>query len=331
MLSFSGQRVDYESWFAEHTITDNDEGQKELARPHWKLMDRFARTTDRCERLVYANSIPDATRPVMVLDPHYRTNACYGPDGSVVQLLDGTNNTFNRVDSTAQVLSWREGLSRATSQNDLMRLAWQHLFQFHQPWTPNLNGNARIVPDPENERRVLVPATTIDMKEHLTLSWLPREPQTSSAVMIISGTQNQTGTYSSAWGARKDITADPGLPGSQPDGTAKGVHELPYTASADWDLATAVSDTYVARLDAPPGLDSEAVIPAMRFNGQWQPLAPADCILHRAYESDMLALSPDVQPEACNDVPLVGYDPERGGSWWMVLDSDVELALVPVR
>lgn len=329
ILRFSDQRMDYESWFTEHTVTDNDDGAKELANPDWQMLDRFSRTTDRCERLVYANSIPEGTRPVLVLDPYYRSNACRGPDGSRVQLLGGVNNTFNRVDSTAETLTWREGLSRANSQNDLMRLAWQYLFQFHQRWNPNLNGNNRIVPDPDNPGRVLVPATTIDMKEHVTLSWLPAEPQTASSVMVISGTQNQTGTYSSAWGDHKDIRKDSGLSGSQPDGSAKSPVTPPVTASLNWNLATAVSDLYAVAFDAPLGTDPVTVVPGVRIDSRWVPLISRDCLINAAYDPKFIDSRSGV-PEHCSGMPLAGRDSENNGQWWLLLNADVEIALLPV-
>ncbi len=37
VLTFHGDRVDYESWFVEHTIGSNEDGVKELADPQWKL------------------------------------------------------------------------------------------------------------------------------------------------------------------------------------------------------------------------------------------------------------------------------------------------------
>ncbi len=101
LFTFSGPRVDFASWFTEHTIKHNDDGAKELESPRWQLLDRFSRTTNRCERLVYANSIPEGTRPVMTLDPLYRSTDCFANDGSVAKLLDGINNTFNRVAATS--------------------------------------------------------------------------------------------------------------------------------------------------------------------------------------------------------------------------------------
>jgi hypothetical protein len=329
ILSFRADRVDFQSWFVNHTVKHNDDGPRELAAPQWQLMDKFSRTRNRCERLVYANSIPPDTRPVMTLDPYYRTNDCHAPDGSVARLIDGINDTFNRVDSTAETLSWREGFSRATSQNDLMRLAYQYLFVRHQPWTPNLNGRQRMVADSENPAIVHVPATTIDMKEHLTLSWSPAEHGTLSDVLIISGTQQQTGTYSSAFGAVKDLTRDSGLPGSQPDGTAKQPHTLPPGASKNWDLPSAVSDAYVVQFDASAAASSGAVPGYKDAEGNWHELSSAACVMIRAYAEELLLHTQ--QQSDCDAHALVGKDPAHPARWWAVLYQDIELALIPVR
>lgn len=61
-----------------------------------------------------------------------------------------------------------------------MRLGYQFLFQYHQNWTPNLNGNNRLVP--LNESEVEIPETTIDLKELVTMSWqraTAKPPRTS--------------------------------------------------------------------------------------------------------------------------------------------------------
>lgn len=328
LLTFTGQRIDYASWFAEHTITSNEDGPKELESPNWTLLDRFTRTTDRCERLVYPNSIPDGTRPVMVLNPSYRTNECFAADGSVAKLLDGVNNTFNRVESRTRSMGWTQGFSRAESQNDLIRLGYQFLFQVHERWTPNLNGNNRLIPNMDDISEVDIPETTIDLKEHLTMSWAPAEKGTQSEVMIISGTQGQTGTFSSAYGAPKDIETDSGLPGSQPDGTAKAPVTLPLTATKGWDLEQAVSDTYVVQFDAPRGKNYERLNLAFKTaQGDWAPLADRQCLVEGAYSSQYLQKLP-VRSESCSETPLVGYDGNHEGRWWALMNKDAEFALI---
>ena len=326
VLTFEGDRGDYEAWFAEHTITANEDGPKELADPAWTLLDRFTRTANRCERIVYPDSIPADTRPVMYLDPLYRTNECYGTDGTVARLIDGENDTFNRVESRTRSLSWQPGFSRAESQPDLMRLAYQYLFRYHQPWTPNLNGETRIAPAAD-EYEVDVPETTIDLKEHLMLSWQAATTETASDILIVSGTQNQTGTFSSAYGATKDIEADAGLPGSQPDGTAKAPVTLPATATKAWDIAQAVSDPYVLELTAGDGIAPGEVVLGHATDAGWQPLADAECVVEATYSEAMLA-TPPARPAACADQPVGGDDANYGGRWWAILTEDVEVALI---
>src|SRR5690625_5541686 len=101
-----------------------------------------------------------------------------------------------------------------------MRLAYHYLFQDHRPWSPNLNRNPRLEPG-EDPYSVEIPATTIDLKEHITLSWLPANGQTVSDILIVSGTQVHSGIYSGAWGEIKNMELDTGYENSQPDGTAK--------------------------------------------------------------------------------------------------------------
>jgi calcineurin-like phosphoesterase family protein len=325
VLTFQGDRVDYESWFVEHTIGSNEDGVKELADPQWKLMDRFSRTKNRCERLVYPNSIPEDTRPVMYLDSQYISNDCTGDDGSVARMVAGTNNTFNRIESTTRDMGITPGFSRAETVTDLMRLGYQFLFQYHESWTPNLNGNERLVP--LNDSEVEIPETTIDLKELVTMSWQQSDGETASDILIVSGTQNQTGTYSSAYGAVKDIESMVGLPGSQPDGTAKQPHTLPAGASKDWDLATAVADAYGLTFDAPEGSDMDSLNLGVRTAEGWQPLANTDCLVEGPFDGGYLSTPPS-RPDACADQPLVGVDPDHGRRFWAVLQQDAELALL---
>src|SRR5690625_7193866 len=90
------------------------------------------------------------------------------------------------METTPSRRSWRPGYSRAESKEDLMRLAYHYLFQDHRPWSPNLNRNPRLEPG-EDPYSVEIPATTIDLKEHITLSWLPANGQTVSDILIEIG------------------------------------------------------------------------------------------------------------------------------------------------
>lgn len=327
VLTFQGDRVDYQSWYTEHTIGANEDGEKELADPQWKLLDRFSRTKNRCERIVYPNSIPEGTRPVMYLDSQYISNNCYAHDGSVARMVGGINNTFNRVESRTRDMEVTPGFSRASTVTELARLAYQFLFQMNEPWTPNLNAENRVVPNASDDAVLDIPETTIDLKEVVAMSWQAASAETASDILIISGTQNQTGTYSSAYGAAKDMETDIGLPGSQPDGTAKQPHALPDTASKSWDLASAVSDPYGLTFDAPESLDPAAHTLAWRTEDGWQALASADCLVEQPFDPAFVS-APPTRPAACADEPLVGFDPDHGQRWWTVLQQDAELALI---
>ncbi|WP_198588805.1 metallophosphoesterase family protein [Alloalcanivorax mobilis] len=327
VLSFDGDRVDYQSWYTEHTIGANEEGEKELAEPQWKLLDRFSRTKNRCERIVYPNSIPEDTRPVMYLDSQYISNDCRAHDGSVARMVGGTNDTFNRVESRTRDMEVTPGFSRASTVTELARLAYQFLFQYNEDWTPNLNGENRVVPNADDQNVLDIPETTIDLKEDVAMSWQAAGGDTASDILIVSGTQNQTGTYSSAYGATKDLEADTGLPGSQPDGTAKQAHPLPASASKNWDLASAVSDAYAVTFDAPQSLDPASVTLGWRIDDGWQALANGDCVVAGPFDNAFLTSAP-TRPAACADQPMVGFDADHGRRWWAVLQQDAELALI---
>jgi hypothetical protein len=321
-LTFNQKRVDYQSYFAEHTAQSNDDDQAFDAE--WKLSDKFSRTTNRCETMVYANSILQDTRAVLVLSPEYKTNDCFADDGSYVSLIGGENNTFNRTDTRTRDMGITQGFSRAESLNDLMRLTFQWLFQYHERWSPNLNSSARVIPDYDNDE-MIIPETTIDLKEHVTLSWMPADG-TVSDIVIVSGTQNQTGVYQDDYGVSKDIEAEVGLALSQTDGTAKQAVILPDTATQSWDISNAVADAYAVSFTAPDTIDASAVQLASK-NTEWAAITPENCVVALAWDESFLTAEPS-RDASCSDYPLVGYNSEFGNRWWVILDADAELALI---
>ncbi len=322
ILSFTGTRVDYESWFAPHTATSNAEDQDFVAE--WALLDQFSRSTDRCEALVYPNSIPEGTRPVMVLNPNYVTDLCVSESGVQAQLIGGVNATFNRTDSRTRDMGYIPGYTRAESLTDLARLAYQWLFQMHESWSPNLNSAARIIPDYDADELV-IPESTFDLKEHVTLSWLPAQ-DTASEVLVISGTQNQTGMYQDDYGVQLDIEAHTGLPLSSATGAEKPPVVLPETASKNWDLATAISDTYVAALTlSAEHSDAEHTL-AQNVDGAWDLVVTDECRVEGAWDAAYLEAAP-ARADGCDAFPLAGFDSSTN-TWWIALDQDAELALV---
>lgn len=326
LLSFTGPRVDYASYYAEHTAKSNAAEYDFDAE--WKLMDKFSRATNRCESVIYPNSIIESTRAVLVLQPKYLTDSCLATDGSQARLIGGVNNTFNRTDTNTRDFEFTPGISRAESLNDLMRLAYQWLYIPHESWTPNLNSPTRAIPD-AGEGVLLVPETTIDLKEHVTLSWLPSTEATRSDSLIVSGTANQTGMYQGDYGEPKDIEADTGLARSQTDGSAKAPHTLPSTATKTWDISNAMADAYAVELLGPAALDVDSVIPAVKQGNAWRALVDEGCIIDGMWNEDYLDIPPVRDTAAnCDDQPLVGLDRDSGNSWWIVLTQDAELALI---
>ncbi|MDO6692541.1 metallophosphoesterase [Aliiglaciecola sp. 3_MG-2023] len=331
ILTFENDRVDYQSYFATHNATSNDADQAFTAE--WKLMDQFSRTTNRCEMIVYPNAIHEETRPVMVLQPNYISNECYAEDGSYARLAGGTNDTFNRTDTRTRDMSFTPGFTRSESLNDLVRLAYQWLFQVHERWSPNLNAAYRVVPDYDNDE-MIIPETTIDLKEHVTLSWTAATDETSSDILIISGTQNQTGMYQDDYGLEKDIEVDAGLAyslsgpdlGSLEEGEGKPAVSLPATATKSWDISDAVSDQYAVEFVVPESIDVTTVQLASKSDA-WAAIAPAACVIEGGWDDTFLTTPPTRETE-CSDYPLVGFDADLGNLWWVVLNSDAEIALI---
>lgn len=324
LLNFDNDRVNYQGYFAEHTATSNNSDQAFSA--DWQLHDQFTRTGNRCETVVYPNSIPDGTRSVMVFQPDYITDICLAEDGSVARLAGGVNNTFNRTDTRGRDMEYMPGFSRAETLTDLTRLAYQWMYQVHESWTPNLNGEQRIIPNTVDN--VLdIPETTIDLKEHVTLSWTPATADTLSDILIVSGTQNQTGVYQGDYGETKDISTDTGLPGSTTDASsAKAPVVLPATATRSWNISDAVADAYAVEFKGAENLTAvNAQLASLKAN-QWQALTTGNCVTSGRWLESYLQ-TPPVRAAECANQPLVGYDADDN-TWWTVLNRDAEVALI---
>ena len=326
LLTFDNDRVDYASYFAEHTAQSNNADQD--FTPEWHLMDKFSRTKNRCETLVYPSSVPDGTRSVMVLQTSYDTDICLADDGSYAQLASGSNDTFNRTDSRTRDLEFTPGFSRAETMNDMIRLAYQWLFQVHESWSPNLNSEVRVMPNADEDNVMDVPEVTVDLKEHVTLSWTKATANTASDILIISGTQNQTGIYQGDYGEAKDIEADTGVTtlNEDNDSVAKPAVVLPASATQSWDISDAVADAYGVKFFAPAGLSADNAILAHRTAAGWEALGSAQCVVNGLWNDSYTATAP-VRDAACDSETIVGYDSDAN-QWWAVLTADEELALI---
>ena len=326
ILSFDNDRVDYVSYFAEHTASSNAPDQD--FTPDWHLMDKFSRTTNRCETLVYPSSVPDGTRSVMVLQTSYDTDICLGTDGSYAQLASGSNDTFNRTDSRSRDLEFTPGFSRAETMNDMIRLAYQWLFQPHESWTPSLNSEVRVMPNEEEENVLDIPEVTMDLKEHVTLSWTDSVAETASDILIISGTQNQTGIYEGDYGEPKDIELSSGVTTLNEDyePVVKPSIILPPTATRNWDITDAVADAYGVKFFAPATLSADTVTLGIKTASGWQAMNSAGCVISGYWNDSYTAAAP-TRDASCDGQPVVGYDSDAN-QWWAVLTADAELALI---
>lgn len=172
-----------------------------------------------------------------------------------------------------------------------------------------------------------IPETTIDLKEHVTLSWTPATTDTLSDILIVSGTQNQTGVYQGDYGETKDILTDAGLPGSTTDASsAKTPVVLPASATRNWNISDAVADAYAVEFKGAENLTADNAQLASLKASQWQPLTSGNCVTAGRWLKSYLQ-TPPVRPAECANQPLVGYDAGEN-TWWTVLNRDAELALI---
>ena len=336
ILEFQGSKVDYRSYFESHTITRNEDGMKELASPDWKLIDRFARTTDRCEKIVFPSSIPANNQLNMTHDKRYRTSTCESPNGFQARLIDGDNNIFNRYESRTRTTSVTPGVSTAANNTALAARYYRWLHVTHNSWSPNLNNNQRVQlinPGTASEA-VQIRETTIDLKKHVTLSWLPADEQVLSDRLIVSGIQGQDGTYSSARGVAKSIETDLGLPGSRGDGSENPKQPVLLPAgrvNQNWVLDDDErGDDYVLQFNVPAGLALSEVTLGRWDSAQqrWVAVVANDCLSSLSYDSTYLTALPADVDAAC---PQAVGQVSTGGTphLWARLDTDGVFALIP--
>src|SRR5690606_38034541 len=173
---------------------------------------------------VFPSSIPPGNQLNMTHDKRYRTQHCESPNGDSARLLAGENNIFNRHDTRTRTNSITPGVSTAKSNMELLARYYRFLNIVHESYSPNLNNSQRVrlINVGTEDEEVEIRETTIDLKKLVSLSWTGKRADTLSDVLIVSGIQGQDGTYISARGVPKDITAHTGLPGARGDGSEDG-------------------------------------------------------------------------------------------------------------
>ncbi|RZS86429.1 metallophosphoesterase family protein [Pigmentiphaga kullae] len=331
IFTIQGGMLDYRSYFATHSVARNEDGPKELATPQWKLLDRFVRSTQRCEKVVFPGSVPADIQRNSAYDPSYRTSYCASASGHRARLLDGTNRSFNRYDTRTRGMSATPGYSYAGSNMEMLSMMYRYMFISDESFSRNLNNSrrARLVNEGTGDEEIEVRATTIDLKKLVALNWRKRGKDTVSDVLWVSGIAGQTGTYIDPWGRAKDITTATGLPGSYGDGSESGKLpvRLPAHATRQWELSADQSgDAYVLEFALPEGADAGATTLARRdANGKWIALAPASCISKLPYQAAFLSALPADVDASC--AAAVGYDATKS-AYWARVDKEGAFAVV---
>lgn len=333
IFTFTGDLVDYVSWFDSHSIASNEDGMKELAEVDWKLLDRFTRTSQSCEKTVFPASIPPENQRNMTHDSSYRTQPCLSGTGVSAQILDGENRIFNRYDTRTRTTNAEPGLSTAADNYSLLARYYRWLYIDHASWNPNLNNSQRVrivnegTPDEELEIR----ETTIDMKKHVTLSWVDGWANSQSQALIVSGLQGQDGVYLDARGNPKDITSAIGLPGSFGNGSEQGKQPVTLPdnrVNSNSNLLDDVAgDDYVLKFGIPEGQDPASLILA-RWNGTdaWIPVVSSECLSQSTYQSTWLSALPLDVSSDCESV--AGVSEETNPHFWARLNQEGTFALI---
>ncbi|MCG9680195.1 metallophosphoesterase [Vibrio sp. Isolate24] len=327
--TISGERITYEAFVTPHTIKNNSEGPKELQTPDWILMDKFDRTTNRCEKIVDAITIEakmetgDA-RP----DGHdfsFRTTPCVDSNQLHARILGGQNTLFNRVINAETAIGWDEQ-SRAKTPSALWARMHNYLYQDHEPWTPNFNAKERAVEGIIDNTEFKIPPTSMDMKKHITLSWDDTTTKNMlSDVLIISGMTTHTGTYQDANGGRLDIEVEEGVKTTHDDWD-KPAEPMPSNATKDWDINQQKAVAYSVEFDLPQSQTVDKVALATYKDNQWVPMVSKDCVLTLPYEDTYLDTPPNTGTN-CDSELIVGYDVDKH-AFWTILHDDAELALI---
>ena len=334
ILTFTGDLVDYRSYYEAHTITRNEDGMRELARPDWKLIDRFTRTAERYDKIVYPSSIPASNQLNMTHDKSYRTSSCASDNGFSARILDGENTIFNRYETRTRTTNFEPGVSTAKSNAGLAARYFRYLHVPHASYSPNLNNSQRVrlINEGTADEEVEIRETTIDLKKQVSLSWVAAHDGAKSDVLIVSGVQGQDGTFSSARGLMKNIQTDVGLAGSFGDGSEKAKQPVALPAgrvNSNWILDDDErGDDYVLQFNLPSDADTDSLSLA-RWNPaaeSWQPVVGSECISSASYDASYLSGLPADVPSDCSTA--AGMVTVGGGYAWARLDQDGAYALI---
>lgn len=334
VFTFDGPRVDYQSWYDSHSIHSNEDGLKELATVDWKLLDRFSRTTDTCEKIVFPASIPADNQLNMMHDKRYRTNPCLSPEGTMARILDGDNTIFNRYDTRTRTTNAEPGLSTARDNHALEARYYRWLYIDDASYNPNLNNNQRVrmINEGTADEELEIRETTIDLKKHVTLSWVEGWGDAQSEALIVSGIQGQDGTYLDAKGNPKNIETETGLPGSFGDGSEDG--KLPVTlppgrVNSNHNLADdTAGDDYVLQFGLPENTTAENLTLARWDDAQerWMPVVAPECISSTGYQSTYLSSLPTDVDAGCSTA--VGVATVADSHFWARLNQEGTFALI---
>ncbi|MEH6686406.1 MAG: metallophosphoesterase [Halopseudomonas sabulinigri] len=334
ILTFNGDLVDYRSYYESHTVTSNEDGQRELADPQWKLIDRFTRTAERCDKIVYPSSIPASNQLNMTHDKSYRTSACVSENGFSARILDGENSIFNRYETRTRTTNFEPGVSTAKSNAELAARYFRYLHIPHASYSPNLNNSQRVrlINEGTADEEVEIRETTIDLKKQVSLSWVAKREGAESDVLIISGIQGQDGTYNGARGVMKNIQTDVGFAGSFGDGSERGKQPVVLPAgrvNSNWVLDDDErGDDFVLQFNLPASADATSLTLG-RWNEDaegWEAVVTEECLSAASYDSSYLNDVPADVPESC--ATSAGMVSVGGEHVWARLDQDGAYALI---
>lgn len=330
--SIHGSRIRYESFAAPHTVVTNAQGPGELLTPDWVIIDKFDRTTNRCEKIVDAITIKakidtGSARP----DGHdysFRTAPCVDSNNLTARILGGENTIFNRIQNVERTMGWDKE-KRAGDPSAFWARMHNYMYQGHAAWSPNFNAKERVIKGEETDEHAsfVIPSTSMDLKKHITLSWDSNtESGMLSDILVISGLTTHTGTYQDAEGGALDIEVDEGVKTTTSD-WEKPAEAMPNVATKEWDISNQRSTPYSIEISLPKSETIHTIALAMKIDGYWNDMAPAACVINEQYDNDFLDNPPISEINCDENAFVVGYDQSKH-AYWAILHDDAELVLI---